>query len=113
MDDVEHVGSHLTYSGGKIPGWKFDTKATVTSRIENKEKTYRFKAGPLDFEIKLVLDKTDDGTNLTIIVDYEMPYSWFGKLIDFLFVRRYVEKEVDKTYETCQKILEENPPVRN
>ncbi len=107
VDDVKHVARHVTYGGGRIIGRKINTEASVIKRIENMEKTYRFEAESIVFNIRLVLDKTATGTNLTIIVDYGLPYSWVGKLIDLLFVRRYLQREVERTLEVCQKILEE------
>ena len=88
-------------------GMKINPEASVVMRIENKEKDYRFEAGSFAFNIRLVVGKTVMGANMTIIVDYELPYSWIGKIIDALFNRRYLKREVDSTMETCQKILEE------
>lgn len=107
VDDTKHVARHLAYGGGRIMGMKIKSEASVIKRIENREKDYRFEAGSFVFNIRLVVDKTAMGTNLRIIVDYELPYSWVGKIIDALFIRRYLKREVGRTMETCQKILEE------
>jgi uncharacterized protein (TIGR00296 family) len=107
VDDAKHVARHLTYGSGRIIGMKINPEASVIKRIENREKDYRFEAGSFVFNIRLVIDKIATGTNLTIIVDYQLPYAWVGRIIDALFIRRYLKREVDKTLETCQKILEE------
>lgn len=112
VDDEKHVGSHLTYSRNNILGMKFDTSATILNRIENKEKTYRFRAGPFVFDIQLIVNKTNTGTDLTIIVDYQPPYSILGKMLDWFFIRKYLQREVDRTFEVCQKILERESLVR-
>lgn len=112
VDDEKHVGSHLTYSSDNIMGMKFDTSATTLDRIENKKKTYRFRAGPFVFDIRLIVNKTNTGTDLTIIVDYQPPYSILGKILDWFFIRKYLQREVDRTFEVCQKILERESLVR-
>ncbi|HXV39204.1 MAG TPA: SRPBCC family protein [Nitrosopumilaceae archaeon] len=107
VDDAKHVTRHLTYGEGRIMGMKINSEASVIKRIENREKDYGFEAGSFVFNIRLVVDKITMGTNLTIIVDYDLPYSLVGRIIDALFIRRYLKREVDRTMETCQKILEE------
>jgi len=107
VDDAKHVTRHITYGGGRIMGMKINSEASVVKRIENREKDYRFEAGSFVFNIRLVVDKTVMGTNLMVIVDYELPHYLVGRIIDALFIRRYLKREVDRTMETCQKILEE------
>ena len=42
---------------------------------------------------------------MTITMDYEMPYSVLGKLIDGLLVKNWVEKENNKVMENLKKAL--------
>ena len=46
---------------------------------------------------------TEGGTKFSMVIDYELPYSVLGKLIDKLRVR----KAIDKSYDEALKRLKE------
>ena len=53
-----------------------------------------------------VFGPTAKGTRLTISSEYKMPYSVLGKLIDWLVVKRMVEKTGAKMLDDLKKALE-------
>ena len=52
------------------------------------------------------LEPTAKGTKLTSTMDYELPYSILGKLVDKLRVSRDVEKTMERTLRDTKKALE-------
>ena len=74
----------------------------VTESIENEKITYLHGG---ESPMKYVLKPTDNGTRLTYVVEYEMPWGIFGKLIQPL-AKRIGEKDLDKSLEKLKSILE-------
>ena len=54
----------------------------------------------------VILELTTKGTKVTMSIEYEMPYSVLGKLIDDLMVKREMEKQITKMLESLKKTLE-------
>jgi hypothetical protein len=52
------------------------------------------------------LEPTAKGTKLTSTMDYELPYSILGKLVDKLRVSKDVEKTMERTLRDTKKALE-------
>jgi hypothetical protein len=52
------------------------------------------------------LETVDKGTKLTIVEDYEFPYSVLGKLIDKLMARKGFELWIQSGAERAKEILE-------
>jgi hypothetical protein len=53
-----------------------------------------------------MFEPTVKGTKMTLTLDYEMPYSVLGRLIDGLLVKNWLEKEINKVMENLKKALE-------
>ena len=53
-----------------------------------------------------VLEPTAKGTKLTYSMDYELPYSILGKLVDKLRVKKDIDKSVAEMMENIKKGLE-------
>ena len=74
----------------------------VTESIEHEKITYLHEGeAPMTYILKL----TDEGTSLTYVVEYEMPWGVFGKLIQ-PFAMRIGERDVEKGLEKLKSILE-------
>jgi uncharacterized membrane protein len=54
-----------------------------------------------------VFETTDRGTKVTATIDYELPYSVLGKIIDKLMVRKECERFLKAGVEKAKEILEE------
>ena len=103
-EDKYRVGAsaHITGKHGE----EFDFE--ITESIENKKMTTRSTSGNVTLFGTFSLKPTEAGTEITNVVDYEMPYSILGKIIDKLVVGRKVEKEIDmeRSLEKLKSILE-------
>jgi uncharacterized membrane protein len=75
----------------------------VTESVENEKITYLHEGeSPMTYILKL----TDEGTRLTYVVEYEMPWGIFGKFIEKLFAKRIGERDIEKGFEKLKSILE-------
>jgi uncharacterized protein YndB with AHSA1/START domain len=92
------VGKH----GGSNMEWDME----VTEFVKNKKFTTHTDK-PSKMTNSLILEPTDMGTKLTHEVEYELPYSILGKIIDKLKVSRDVKKELEMWLPNTKKALEE------
>jgi uncharacterized membrane protein len=91
----KNVVGETVHISGEIAGIKAEWDAETTERIENKMHSWRSTGGSFTGFGSFVFSPTKAGTKLTAMMDYEMPYSIFGKLIDKLRVHKAMEKSVD------------------
>ena len=57
-------------------------------------------------DLTFVLGTTDSGTKLTIMEDYELPYSVVGKMLDNLMFRNAFERFIQSGAQKAKEILE-------
>jgi uncharacterized protein YndB with AHSA1/START domain len=79
----------------------------VTESVENEKITYLHgtqsaHGGPMTY----ILKPTNEGTRLTYVVEYEMPWGIVGKLIQPL-AKRIGERDLDKSLENLKSLLEQ------
>jgi len=98
--DKNKVGStlHLT---GETAGVKADMDLEVTEIMENKKVAWRTIRGNITGFGSITLTPTESGTKFSEVIDYELPYSVLGKLLDKL----RVHKAIDNSYEAALKRL--------
>ena len=94
---MHFVGTH----GGSKMEWDME----VTEFVKNKKVTTHTEK-PANMTNFLTLEPTTKGTKLTHSVDYELPYSILGKLIDKLKVSKDINKELTFWLENAKKVLE-------
>ena len=85
--------------------WEVDVE--TTEFVKNKRQTVQQKGGA--FKKMLMMDTfepTDGGTKWTAIVEYELPYSLLGKLIDKLKFRKAMEKGSDYYVNKTKELIE-------
>jgi uncharacterized protein YndB with AHSA1/START domain len=90
-------------AGGQRAEWdieivEFETNKRLTSRSTAESK---FKIADL-----FLLEPTTEGTKATYSMDYELPYSVLGKLLDKIKVRKEMEINMTKMLENIRKALE-------
>ena len=102
--DKYTVGStvHIT---GELAGSKAEMDAETTEYKENEKVAWRTTGG-MKGTGYAALSPTETGTKVTIIMDYELPYSVLGKLIDKLRVHKAIDKSFDVAYEKLKDMLE-------
>ena len=88
---------------GEVAGMKAEFDAETTELIENKKVAYRTIGGNMTGFGSITLTPTDGGTKVTQMIEYALPYSVLGKIIDKL----RVSKAIDKSYDVAMKKLKE------
>jgi carbon monoxide dehydrogenase subunit G len=100
------VGTTLHYvakAGGSQA--EFDMEVT---EFEKNRKMSRRTVGASKFKMhgSSTLEPTAKGTKLITTMDYELPYSILGKIIDKLRVSKDMEKSMERTLRDMKKALE-------
>jgi hypothetical protein len=91
----------------EFSGMKAESDAEMTSVVENKQGIWRTTSGPYTSIASAVLSPANNGTKATFSMDYELPYSILGKLIDKLRFHKAIEKSFDEGTQLLKKIAEE------
>ncbi len=92
--EKEKVGSTL-HVISEIAGMKAEYDAEI---IEFTNNTLRWRTTDGNFTAISagILNQTETGTEFTIGIDYELPYSILGKMIDKLRIHKAMEKDLEK-----------------
>ncbi len=100
-EDKYRVGAtaHMTVK------WEGEHDVEITESIENEKMTYRSKPPYYKYTATYMLKPVEEGTELTMMSDYEMPWGILGKFL-LLFFQRAGEKEIEKALEKLKSILE-------
>jgi hypothetical protein len=101
------VGSiaHFIGKGGGYENMEYDME--VTEFVKNKKMTMRtIGKTKLNATDIMTLEPTTTGTKMTYTVDYKVPYSILGKLVDRLKVSKEIEKNDRKFLENMKKAIE-------
>ena len=100
------VGATMHYvgvAGGSQAEWDME----VTEFVKNKKVAMRtIGASKFKMTNSWVLEPTTKGTKSTFSMEYEVPYSVLGKLVDKLKVSKDMEKSMSKMLENMKKALE-------
>jgi hypothetical protein len=99
---AHYVGMHKRNKGEE---WN----AVVTEFVKNKNLTMHLTGANKrshDQTNYYTFEPTVKGTKMTLTLDYEMPYSVLGKLIDALLVKNLVEKGNNEVMENLKKAIE-------
>ena len=91
----------------KIGDQVWEVEVETTEFVKNKRHSVQQKGGALK---KMVMtdtfEPTNGGTKWTNIVEYELPYSLLGKIIDNLKVRKDIEKSSDYYVNKTKELIE-------
>ena len=106
-EDKYRVGASATVIS-ETAGKRMEFDYEITESIENEKMTTRFTSENVSGFGTFSLKPTQAGTELSYVMEYKLPYSILGKIIDKLVVGREIEKEedLDTTFENLKNILE-------
>ena len=91
----------------KVGGQVMEVIDETMELVENKRYSGRQKGGSLKrMEHTDLLEPTEGGTKLTSIMEYELPYSLLGKIIDKLMVHKDMERSMDYSLKKTKEFLE-------
>jgi uncharacterized membrane protein len=91
----------ITEPGGRKVEWD----AEVIEWEENKKLAWECKP-PLKNKGRFTLEPTSEGTNFMIEMEYELPYSVIGKIIDKVKVHKQMEGEIEEGLKNLKTVLE-------
>jgi len=86
-------------------GQEIEWDGECTEWVENKKMSWH-STSEMKFSGHQLIEPTETGTKLTLIMDYELPYSILGKIIDKLKVEKEFVKQVEESLEAGKRILE-------
>ena len=103
--DKRKVGAtvHVTV---ELAGIKAVWDGETTEYTENEKIAWRSTGGNFTGFGFNALSPTKDGTKVTIMMDYDLPYSILGKLIDKLRFHKAAEKSFDVALKKMKDMLE-------
>jgi uncharacterized membrane protein len=100
------VGSTLHFVG-KAGGSQAEFDMEITEFVKNEKVAMHTIGGSkFKFSGSRTLEPTAKGTKLTTTMEYEVPYSILGRIVDKLRVRKDMEKMMERTQGYMKKALE-------
>jgi len=91
----------------KVGGQVWEVEMETTELVKNKRRVMRQKGGALKkMEATDLFEPTEKGTKLTTILEYELPYSLIGKVVDKLKARKDIEKAFDYSVKKTKELIE-------
>ena len=89
-----------------VGGPKFDFD-NIVEKISDREIVWRQTKGSLKrLEWHFQLDPAEKGTKLALTIDYQMPYSFIGKLLDKVKMHRVIDSACQVNLEGLKKKAE-------
>ena len=86
----------------KFWGRTFRSVEKATEWNENHKVSYHGDLAGAEFWSQMLFNDMDGGTELTIIIEYKMPYSIIGWLLDKIYFKRRVRKEIKYAMEQAR-----------
>jgi len=91
----------------KVGGQVLEMDLETTELVKNKRHVHRQKSGALKkMETTDLFEPTEKGTKYTAIMEYELPYSLLGKIVDKLKVHKDMEKSMDYMMKKTKELIE-------
>jgi uncharacterized membrane protein len=91
---------------GDAGGIRAEWDAETTEWVENEKFGWRTFAGSFTGFGSMTLTPIRAGTKATFLMDYDLPYSFLGKLVDRLRVSRDLERGTEKALRKLKTLSE-------
>ncbi|MFQ6080277.1 MAG: SRPBCC family protein [Candidatus Bathyarchaeia archaeon] len=95
--------SHWVVEAG---GTRAEFDSETTEWVENEKIAWRTTSGNITMFGSGTLKPVERGTEYTWVMDYELPYSILGKIIDKLKVSKDFEKDMARALQNLKNLLE-------
>jgi uncharacterized membrane protein len=95
--------AHVMGDAGSI---KAEWDAETTEWIENQKFSWRTIAGNFTGFGSMTLTSIETGTKTIFLMDYDLPYSFLGKLVDRLRVSKDLEKGTERALRKLKQLAE-------
>ena len=104
--EKDNVGAthHMTSEIAGVARAEWDGE--TTEWIENKMYAWRSIGGHFTGFGSMILSPTNTGTKFSMMMDYELPYSVLGKMIDKLRVHRVIDNSINEGLKKLKDMLE-------
>ncbi len=80
---------------------------TITTKwVENEGYSWRTTSGDITNYGSITLKPVDGGTEVTLVLNYELPYSILGRIIDKLLVSKEMEKGLTRALRNLKDLVE-------
>ena len=104
-DEKEAVGA-TAHVKSETAGIKVEWDVEITEYKENEMARWRSTGGDVTAIGSTTLQPTEMGTIVTFVIDYELPYSILGKIVDKLLVSRELEVDIENGLVDLKNMLE-------
>jgi len=95
--------AHWVY---EMSGMKVESDTEVTELAENRIYAFRQTRGFMKSAAnRLEIEPTTEGSRVRWTLEYELPYSYLGRLIDSLRARKQLETAVDQSIKNLHRML--------
>ena len=109
---VEHVSEIKDGLGAtahvfaKAGGIKAEWTSEVFEWKENEKISWHSTGGQVKMTSSMTFNPINNGTKLTFQMDYDMPYSILGKIIDKLWVGKDIDASMERGLKKTKEIFE-------
>ena len=106
-EDKYRVGASVHVDIKGMGMGEFDYE--ITESLENEKMTFHVKKSGTNLTtgiMTFILKPIEEGTEMTLVFDYEMPWGVFGKFFNKVGGQRMGEKHQEKCLEQLKNILE-------
>lgn len=90
---------------GEVGGYKAEMNVEFPEWTENEKLTWRTKY-ELTTSGSFTIDPTKVGSKYTVVMEYELPHSLLGKVIDKLRVHKVIEKNYEEYLKKLKDAVE-------
>jgi len=105
-EEKDSVGA-TAHVVAETAGIKAEWDVEITEYVRNERATWRTTGGNLTAVGLTTLEPVEGGSRLTFVIDYDLPYSILGKVVDKLMVSRDFEKGIKTGLQKLKRIVEE------
>ncbi len=103
---VKDAVGEIVHVSGVVAGVKAEWDGETTEVVSNEKVTWRTVGGAFTGFGSNLLIPTKTGTKVSVVFDYDMPYSVLGKLMDKLRFQKAFEKSFDVGLKKMKEIAE-------
>jgi len=104
-EDKDSVGA-TAHVVGETAGIKAEWDVEITEYVKGERARWRTTGGNLTAIGLTTLEPIKAGTKLIFVIDYDLPYSILGKIVDKLLVSREVERGIKRGLGKLKSTLE-------
>jgi len=91
---------------GDVGGTRTEVESEVTEFVENQKIAWRSTYRKMTGFGSVTLKPVEGGTEVTYLIDYELPHSILGEIVVKVIVDRDIEKGIERGLHNLKNLLE-------